>query len=533
MKPTILEICNAILEAELLTESELDRVRSELRNADSKDGKAFIEFLVRHQQLSRWQAKFLYQGKAHQISLGSYVLLDKLGQGGMGVVFKARHRTMDRVVAIKTLNPKFFKNKQVVERFQREVKAAARLVHPNIVAAFDAGEARGFHYLVMEYVVGRNLHAIVTQDGPFKQDQAVELILQVARGLEHAHSKGVVHRDVKPNNLMLDADGQVKILDLGLAQLFQTESDPNEPTAAPLTEAGHMMGTVDYIAPEQAQDSSSADLRADIYALGGTLYFLCSGRPMFDGLTPVNRILAHLNSPPPSISEACGASQSLDQVFRRMVAKKPAQRYQSMSEVIEALGQTKAKPVKSQKVAKIVPPMPSDPVEGEVLPLSFAMVNPSRAKPLSAEIAAALLAKTGSSSPKEVIDTKPRAVMRRSEVAITESIQLSAGSDMALPWASNDSEVEELPWHRRLTRTQWFVIGGVMAFCAAIAVIKIREPVPTASTNSATTRVVDAASIEPASSTTDGVGAGSDKPARPKKVPTRPKKIQSERVIGL
>ena len=176
------------------------------------------KLLVQSGKLTAYQAATISQGRPQSLILGEYVLLDVLGKGGMGVVFRARHRMMDRVVALKTLSVTAIKP-DTIQRFFREVKAAARLSHPNIVTAYDAGEQAGTHYLVMEYVVGRDLAAIVKEKGPLPLRQAIDYVQQTARGLEYAHKHGVVHRDVKPGNLLLDQEGVVKILDMGLARL--------------------------------------------------------------------------------------------------------------------------------------------------------------------------------------------------------------------------------------------------------------------------------------------------------------------------
>ncbi len=192
--------------------------------ADKRTGDAdeLARNLVRQNKLTRFQAAAIYQDKADGLLLGNYLILDKLGAGGMGQVFRARHRRMDRVVAIKVLSKKLLDSPDAVARFQREAKAAARLTHPNIVTAYDADEAGGMHFLVMEYVDGSDLAGVVKQQGPLPVSQALDYVLQAARGLEHAHGEGVVHRDIKPSNLLLDKKGTLKILDMGLARM----SDP-------------------------------------------------------------------------------------------------------------------------------------------------------------------------------------------------------------------------------------------------------------------------------------------------------------------
>ncbi len=300
--------------------------------ADSRpqDSRQLARELVLQKKLTAFQAQQIYAGKGRSLVLGNYVILDKLGQGGMGMVLKAQHQRMKRTVALKVLSPKVVQSPDALRRFQREVEAAARLEHPNIVTAHDADEAAGIHFLVMQYVEGSDLSALVRQHGPLPVDRAVDCILQAARGLQYAHEHGVVHRDIKPANLLLDSQGTVKVLDMGLARLDSAGAHQDQ-----LTGTGQVMGTVDYMAPEQAIDTKHADTRADIYSLGVTLWYLLTGRAIYMGETPVEKIMAHQSKPIPSLCDACpNVTPALDVVFRRMVAKKPAERYQSMAELI-------------------------------------------------------------------------------------------------------------------------------------------------------------------------------------------------------
>src|SRR5262245_23903735 len=224
-----------------------------------------------------------------------YRILEVVGEGGMGVVYKAEHKLMARAVALKVIRKRLMASADAVERFRREVKAAAQLSHPNIVVAHDAEEAGGLHFLVMEHVEGISLHRLVAKRGPLAVGMACHFVRQVALGLQHAHSKGMVHRDIKPHNLMVTRKGLVKILDFGLARLTE------EPSGNSATRPNIVVGTPDYLAPEQARNSSRVDIRADLYALGCTFYFMLTGRTPFGGDSPLEKMLAHTEVPTPSV----------------------------------------------------------------------------------------------------------------------------------------------------------------------------------------------------------------------------------------
>jgi formylglycine-generating enzyme required for sulfatase activity len=273
-----------------------------------------------------------------------YRVLELLGQGGMGSVYKAEHRMMERAVALKVVNPELVGDRALVQRFEQEVKAAARLAHPHIVAAHDADTAGDLHFLVMEYVDGVSLAEVIAQRGPLPVSQACECVRQAALGLQHAFEKGMVHRDIKPANLMLNRDGCIKILDFGLARLASERGGPlvtatPPQTPAGLTSAGTIMGTPDFLAPEQAQDARRADIRADIYSLGCTLYDLLTGRPPFPEGSLLQKLLAHCErSPTPVRSLRADVPPELAVVLGRMMAKDPTQRYETPAEVAKALG---------------------------------------------------------------------------------------------------------------------------------------------------------------------------------------------------
>ena len=278
-----------------------------------------------------------------------YRVLELLGKGGMGNVYKAEHTLMNRSVALKVINRQLVQNGQAAERFRREVQSAAQLAHPNIVTAHDAEQAGDMHFLVMEYVPGDTLSDVVKRDAPLDISLACDYIQQAAQGLQHAHEKGMVHRDIKPHNLMVTSDGQIKILDFGLATLTveTTSSEDNSQTShastdhripSNLTSAGSMMGTPDFVSPEQSRDARAADIRSDIYSLGCTFYYLLTGRPPFSEGSALERIKAHSEQEAESIENVRDdVPPELAEILRRMMTKAPAQRFQTPAEIADAL----------------------------------------------------------------------------------------------------------------------------------------------------------------------------------------------------
>ncbi|MCK5557956.1 MAG: serine/threonine protein kinase, partial [Candidatus Hydrogenedentes bacterium] len=283
--------------------------------------------------LTRWQVDKLLEGRHKGFFLGKYKLLGHLGTGGMSSVYLAEHVLMQRQVAIKVLPQNRVEDTSYLARFHREAQAAASLDHRNIVRAYDVDSEGSIHYLVMEYVEGRDLQQIVQKDGPLEYVVAAEYARQAAEGLAHAHLAGLIHRDVKPANLLVTPKNVVKLLDLGLARFTGEDK-------ASLTVAydENVLGTADYLAPEQALDSHGVDSRADIYGLGCSFYFLLTGHPPFVGGTLPQRLMMHQKQPPPDIQlDRPDAPQDLIDICLKMMAKKPGDRYQSAAETADAL----------------------------------------------------------------------------------------------------------------------------------------------------------------------------------------------------
>jgi len=334
MATSIAEFVRAVDAYGILT---ADTLAGHARGVDPQaDASSLASRLVNAGLLTAFQCKHIYGGRAASLLIGPYVILDTLGKGGMGHVYKAEHRKMRRIVALKVISRSWLNRPSAIRRFDREVQVLARLEHPNVITAHDAGEVAGMHYLVMQFVEGRNARQIVTELGPQPAAQAIGWILQAARGLAFAHEKGVVHRDVKPANILVDASGTVKVLDLGIARLDAHGAHDIEQDQ--LTSTGQIFGTPDFMAPEQALDMRQADARSDIYALGATLWYLLVGRTMFEADSIAQKIMAHQTQPVPNLPPSLAVSApGLQAIFQRMVAKRPRDRFQSMTELIAAM----------------------------------------------------------------------------------------------------------------------------------------------------------------------------------------------------
>ncbi|HSG71145.1 MAG TPA: serine/threonine-protein kinase, partial [Planctomycetaceae bacterium] len=289
--------------------------------------------------MTKYQLQLISQGMGQLLSFGDYVLQERIGSGGMGTVYRAVHTKMNRAVAIKILNPKLSSNPSLLERFDREVRATAKLQHLNIVHAYDAGEYNRAHYLVMELVEGVDLNRVIAEKGPLSVTHAIECVTQVAEGLKYAHAQGIIHRDVKPSNILLSRSGVIKLSDMGLVRVTCNWDDSDiEKLDANLSRTGLVMGSVNFMAPEQAMDSRDTDERSDIYSLGATLYYLLTGKTMFSADTATKTILALQTSSPPSIRTLRDdVGDELDAVYLKMVARHPDDRFRTMGHVLDAI----------------------------------------------------------------------------------------------------------------------------------------------------------------------------------------------------
>jgi serine/threonine protein kinase len=348
------ELVATLVGSQLLEETQLDELTQSLcARFPSPDD--LIRYLTVSGWLTSFQGQTILLGRGSQLRVGPYVLLERLGEGGMGEVYKARHDRLKRMVALKVLSKQHLANERILERFKREAQAAAQLTHPNIVTVFDAGQVDDIHFLAMEFLEGCDLGHLIQEAGALPVPQACDYIRQAALGLQHAHEHGLVHRDVKPANLfvrpperdvrslpqprnllaarhpaILYEGGTIKVLDLGAARLHS----PVPAAAKTLTHEGILVGTLDYIAPEQCRDSHQVDHRADLYSLGCTLYHLLSGTAPFGALTSLDKLLQHTIGEPPALQTLrADVPDALAAVVARMTAKSPDDRIQSAAEV--------------------------------------------------------------------------------------------------------------------------------------------------------------------------------------------------------
>jgi len=334
---SVAEFVEVLRQSKLLKPAQLDELQRILvpRYPDTA---GLAKDLVRRGWLTVFQVNQLFQAQGQELILGPYHITDYLGKGGVSQVFKAWHTGRNCVVALKVIHPKLLADPQAVARFQREMRMVTQLSHPNIVKAFDDNPIGVTQFYAMEFIQGTDLGKLVELSGPLPVEQACDVVRQVALGLQHAHEKGLVHRDIKPANIVrLHDSSQVKLLDMGLTRLRQ-QSNPDDTPVHELTHQGAMMGTPDYISPEQARDARSVDIRADIYSLGCTLFYVLTGQLPFPGGSLMEKIHRHIQAPAPDTAKLRpDVPGEVAAVVARMMAKKPDDRFQVPAEVAAAL----------------------------------------------------------------------------------------------------------------------------------------------------------------------------------------------------
>ena len=340
----------------VLTDRQFTDVRAKVLAGDyPNEPKALADRLVREKLLTDYQVRRLLANKPSGMVLGKYVILDRIGSGSMGRVYKAQHQLMGRVVALKIIAPEIVSNERAVARFYREMRLVGKLDHPNVVRAFDADSTTNVLYIVMEYVPGESLAQILKR-GTLAPIDVVGYAAQAAVGLSHAHEQGIVHRDVKPSNLLLNDDRQIKVLDLGLGVLMEGDNHATFATAD-----GIAVGTVDYMSPEQAC-GKEVDGRSDLYSLGCAMYHLITGRQAFPGDNPIERLGKRISGRPTPITDhRPDLPTSLVAVLDRLMATRPQDRYQTGREAADALNgliRTKKAPAPA---ARPEPPPPAAP----------------------------------------------------------------------------------------------------------------------------------------------------------------------------
>lgn len=342
MNPTLLDrdtFLKNLRKSKLLTNQQFRLAIDKLGTL--QDAREIAKALASWKLLTKFQAKMILAGGTTGFFIGPYRILDQLGQGGMGRVYKAMHRTMNRVVALKVLAPQVVESERAQELFLREVQAAAQLSHPNIVMAFDANEQNGRHYLAMEFVDGPNLERYVMKHGSLPVGLACEVVFQTANGLQYAFEKGMIHRDIKPANLLLHHEPgadtiQVKILDFGLARLHH----PSKADAAEsiLMKKNTVMGTPDFLSPEQSRNLHETDIRSDLYSLGCTFYYLLTGRVPFPGGSTLDKVIRQNGELAQPIEELRpDVPRQVRAIVHKLLAKNPDERFQTPDELMDAL----------------------------------------------------------------------------------------------------------------------------------------------------------------------------------------------------
>jgi serine/threonine protein kinase len=371
----------AVRASGLLPAAEVDALAEAAAKPDV-DAELVVRDLVRRGLLTAYQVRRLWKGRGTELFLNQYVLLDRLGEGGMGEVFRARHTRLERDVALKIMRKEKLAKPESVKRFKREIRAAATLAHENVVMAYDADQSGDLHFFAMEFVDGTTLERLVQEKGPLPVAESSDYVRQAALGLQHAFEKGLTHRDIKPANLLVDKSGVVKISDLGLVLVEETETGE---AASRITKEGLTVGTPDFVAPEQARNPRAADVRADIYALGCTLYYLLAGEVPFPGGTPTEKMLRHARESIPMPARP-DVPPGVRAVLATMTARKPDQRFQTPAAVATAL-EPFARPPAPRATPPPLPVITEELTEDELpaqsnrTPTDSRIVRPALARP--------------------------------------------------------------------------------------------------------------------------------------------------------
>ncbi|HEU5115972.1 MAG TPA: serine/threonine-protein kinase [Isosphaeraceae bacterium] len=358
------DLLKLIKKSGVLSDRQFEDLRTKVLAGDYPlDTRMLAQRLIRDRVLTEYQAGRLLKNKPHGLAVGKYVILDRLGSGSMGRVYKANHLLMGRVVALKVIAPEISSNSRVVSRFQREMKLVGRLDHPNVVRAYDADQLGSILYIVMEYVSGHSLGQIFRERGPLRPIDVARYAADAALGLAHAHAQGIVHRDIKPSNLLLGEDRRVRVLDLGLGVLVEVDEQATFATAD-----GIAVGTVDYMSPEQAC-GREVDGRSDLYSLGCTMYHIISGRHVFPGNSPVERLGQRINGTPTPLADLVpDLPAGMSEVMDRLLANKPRDRYQTAEEAAEALERLlPGRANLGRPAARATEPSPAEPAEHKVV----------------------------------------------------------------------------------------------------------------------------------------------------------------------
>jgi len=471
------ELLDRIRRSGLVPTDRLEGFLDGLRTSGHSPGnnQELLARMIDAGMITQFHADKLAAGKYKGFQIGSYLILDQIGTGGMGQVYLAEHSAMRRLVALKVFPPYSADDAVAKERFLREARAAAALDHPNIVRVFDLCQEGRLLYLVMEYVEGISLQALVSRHGPLGISAACHYARQVAFGLQHAHELGFVHRDIKPANLLLDRAGVIRILDLGLVR---SEADADSGLTRQL-DSKSILGTADYVAPEQAVDSSNVDIRADLYSLGATLYFLLAGRPLFpEGRTAQKLMWQQMKDPTAIDAVRPEVPAGLAAVIHKLLHKKPAGRYATPVEAFEALAEWDQEDVPPPDEA-VMPKAPARVLASRaVLPSAGPRASGSTSQILalamrsgsgSTNMSATRLA-GGRSSSNVITSPGPRPARDAAETNALHGEETRRTPSKPLPPGERRGESEPEP-NRRRSRKKLLAIAAAIALAAAAIVL--------------------------------------------------------------